>query len=103
MYAIKSITKLCETVVLAMVTRVISELSAGKPDNDLGLDVPEDKHIKELLEYLDGMAYDVQAIHNQLHEQDKKLRLLEEKINYADNGVEVVPNNGTIKIHCPAK
>ncbi len=87
MDATKSIIELCEVAALMSAAKVARELSDGSDDDDeIKISCPEGCHIKEMLEYLDGMVLDIQSIHKQLSNQEERLKLLENKLGIVRAG-----------------
>lgn len=74
---------------MATVAAAIAELVYGdNAPNECEFNGEGDNHMKEMLEYLDGMANDLKEIHEQQEAQSKKIQLLEERIENVNNRMD---------------
>ncbi len=73
---------------MATVAAAIAELITDNADSDEDTKNEGDNHMKEMLEYLDGMANDLKEIHEQQAAQSKKIQLLEERIENVNNRMD---------------
>ncbi len=84
----KTMKRLCKALVST--ANVVAELIYNKKGDDYfdldcsEDDIPIDDHMKDMLDYLDGMFYEIKALHKQQNEFCEKLKSLEEKIGGID-------------------
>lgn len=90
MSASKTITKLGKIAAVASTATAIAEIIDNKAANVqiITEEFDDDNHIKEMLEYLDGMVADVQQIHKQIDEQVEMLKHLEARIDNVNSRVD---------------
>ncbi len=83
MSASKTITKLGEIATVASTATAIAEIIDNKAANVqiITEEFDDDNHIKEMLEYLDGMVADIKQIHKRQDEYNETLKRLETRIN----------------------
>ena len=85
----KTITKLGEMVAVASTAKAIVEfLESREADDGNDFELDSGEHIKDMLDYLDGMALDIKEIRKQQNEHAERLKLLEERIDNVNNRVD---------------
>lgn len=82
MSAVKTISKLGEIAAVASTATAIAELIDSTTASVQSItDFDDDDHIKDMLEYLDGMVADIKQMHKEQDEQCKRLAQLETRID----------------------
>lgn len=85
----KTITKLGEMAAVASTAKAIVEFfESRKSDDGSDFELDSGDHIKDMLDYLDGMALDIKEIRKQQNEQAERQKLLEERIENVNHRVD---------------
>lgn len=77
-----TITKLGEMAAVASTATAIASIMDGTSDGSKSdLDLDNINHVKEMLEYLDGMAIEVRQVRQMLDEHNRSIAMLQERLD----------------------